>query len=201
MRADGFPVIEREQEAQVGEVRLEQRQPPKVVGAVPGNDAQPRVEQVVGLLEEAAVVNGHRLHRLGRLVLECPRVRAVQHECEGATPEEVAVDLELRERIAELADGRVRGVVDEHLLGSRLRRDVVHDRHPLVEEVPAAALDVSPHPVARDALPFEAGDELAGNLVEVLQEERERLARRLLHRQHLDRAVADQQMVAVAVDG
>ena len=78
--------------------------------------------------------------------------------------------------------------------------DVVHDRHALVEEVPAAALDIATHPVARDPLPFEAGDELAGNLVQVLQQKRERLARRLLHRQHLDDAVADQQVVAVAVD-
>ena len=146
-------------------------------------------------------MHGHRLHRLGRLVLNRSRVGPVQDERQRAVAEEVAVDLQFRQRVAELADGRVRRVVDEHLLGPRLRRDVVHHRHALVEEVPAAALDVPTHAVARDPLPFEAGDELAGNLVQVLQQERERLARRLLHREHLDDAVADQQMVAVAVDG
>ena len=41
--------------------------------------------------------------------------------------------------------------------------DVVHDRHALVEEVPAAGLEVATHPVVRDALPLQARDELAGN--------------------------------------
>ena len=66
--------------------------------------------------------------------------------------------------------------------------------------MPAAALDIPTHAVARDPLPFEAGDELAGNLVQVLHQKRERLARRLLRREHLDDAVADQQVVSVAVD-
>ena len=35
-------VIEREQEAQIGDVRLEQRQPPEVVRAVAGDDARAR---------------------------------------------------------------------------------------------------------------------------------------------------------------
>ena len=80
VRAHGVAVIEREQEAQVREVRFEQREAPKVVRAVSRDDAQPGVEQVVGLLEEAAVVDGHGLHRLGGLVLQRARVRAVQHE-------------------------------------------------------------------------------------------------------------------------
>ena len=66
--------------------------------------------------------------------------------------------------------------------------------------MPAAALDIPTHAVARDPLPFEAGDELAGNFVQVLHQKRERLARRLLRREHLDDAVADQQMVSVTVD-
>ena len=69
MGAHRVAVIQREQEAQVGEIRLEQRQPPEVVRAVARDDREPRVEQVVGLFEEAAVVDGHGLHRLGGLVL------------------------------------------------------------------------------------------------------------------------------------
>ena len=201
MGAHRLAVIEREQEAQIGEIRFEQREPPEIVRAVAGDDGQPGVEQVVGLFEETPVVDGHRLHGLGRLVLNRSRVGPVQDERQRALAEEVAVHLQLRQRVTELPDRRVRRVVDQHLLRPRLRRDVVHDRHALVEEVPAAALDISTHPVARNSLPFEAGDELARNLVQVLQQERERLARRLLHREHLDDAVADQQVVSVAVDG
>ena len=80
VRADGVAVIEREQEAQVRQVRFEQREASKIVRAVPRDDAQPRVEEVVGLLEEAAVVDRHRLHRLSGLVLERARIRPVQHE-------------------------------------------------------------------------------------------------------------------------
>ena len=120
VRADWLPVIEREQKTQVGQVRLEQRQAPKVVSAVPRDNAQPRVEEAVGLLEEAAVVDGHRLHRFGRLVLERPRVRPVQHKGERASSEEVAVNLQFGERIAKLADGRVGRVVDEHFFRSCL---------------------------------------------------------------------------------
>ncbi len=74
---------------------LEDREPPQVVRTVAGNDGQPRVQQVVGLLEQAAVVDGHRLHRLGGLMLEGTRVHAVQHQGEGAVAEEVAVDFQL----------------------------------------------------------------------------------------------------------
>ena len=56
--ADRLAVIEREQEAQIGDVRFEQREPAEVVGAVAGNDREPGVEQVVGLLEQAAIVDG-----------------------------------------------------------------------------------------------------------------------------------------------
>ena len=80
VRTDRIAVIEREQEAQVRDIRFEQREPPQVVRAVARHDAQPGVQQVVGLLEEAAVVDGHRLHRLGRLVLQRTGVGAVQHE-------------------------------------------------------------------------------------------------------------------------
>ena len=94
VRADGIAVIEREQEAQVGDVRFEQREASQVVRAVAGHDAQPGVQQVVGLLEEAAVVHGHRLHGFGRLVLQRARVGAVQHQRQRALAEEVAVDLQ-----------------------------------------------------------------------------------------------------------
>ena len=86
VRADGVAVIEREEETQVREVGFEHREASKIVRAVSRDDAQPGVEQVVGLLEEAAVVDGHGFHGLGGLMLQCSWVRAVQHECEGAPP-------------------------------------------------------------------------------------------------------------------
>ena len=90
-------MVEREQEAQVRQVRFEQRQPSKIVRAVAGDDAEPGIEQVVGLLEEAAVVHGQRLHRLGGLLLSARGSVAVQDQRQRALAEEVAVDFELRE--------------------------------------------------------------------------------------------------------
>ena len=117
MRTDRIAVIEREQEAQVREIRFEECESSEIMCAVARNDAQPGVQQVVRLLEEATVVNGHRLHRLGRLVLERTGVGVVQHERERALTEEVAVDLQFRERIAELLHRGARRVVDQHLSG------------------------------------------------------------------------------------
>ena len=201
VRTDPFALVAREQEAHVRKVRFEQRDPSQVVRAVPRHDAQPGIEQVVGLFEQTPVVHRHGLHRFGGLVLQDPRVLPVEGERQRAAAEEVAVDLQLRQRVAKLADGGVRRVVDQHLLGTSLGRHVVDQRDALVEEVSPTALEVAAHPVAGNALPFEARDQLAGDLVQVLQQERERLARRLLHRQHLDEAVTDHQVVAMAVDG
>ena len=99
---DAWPGIEREEKAQVGVVRLEQRQPPEVVGAVAGHDAQPGVEQVVGLLDERAVVGRHHLDRFRRGALDDARVAVEQHQRQGTFAEEVAVDLQLGQRVAEL---------------------------------------------------------------------------------------------------
>lgn len=66
--------------------------------------------------------------------------------------------------------------------------------------MPASALQLSANPVAPKALPLQARDELAGNFVQVPQEECEGLAWRLLHRQHPDLAIADEQVVPVALD-
>ena len=62
-------------------------------------------------------MDGHGFHGLGGLMLQRSWVRAVQHECERAPPEEVSVDLQFRERVTELSDRRARGIVDQHLLG------------------------------------------------------------------------------------
>jgi hypothetical protein len=102
--------------------------------------------------------------------------------------------------VTELFDGGVSRIVDQHLFGSRVGCDVVHERHAFVEEVPPPALNIAPHAIARDPLPFQACDEFAGNLVQVLHQESEGLTRRFLGRQHLDDAIADQEMVPVAVD-
>jgi hypothetical protein len=109
------------------------------------------------------------------------------------------VDFEFCEGVAELSDRRTRRVVDEHLFGSRFRRDVVDDRDTLVEEVSAPVLKVTAHLVARDALPFQARDELAGNRVKISEDVGECLCRRLLHREHLDVPSADLQVVSVAL--
>ena len=200
MRADPFAAVQREQEAEVRGVGLEQRQAAQVVGAVAGHDAQPGVQQVVGLLEQAAVVHRDHLHRLGRLVLQLAAIVAVQDERQGTGAKEVAVDLELRQGIAQLPDRGARGIVDEHLLRSGVWRDVVDQRHAFVEEVPTACLQLAPHPVAREPLPLQARDQFSRDRVEVAEEERERLARRFLRGQHLDEAMADHEVIALALD-
>ena len=107
----------------------------------------------------------------------------------------MAVHLELGERIAKLAHGRARRVVHQHLLGPRIWCQVIDDRDPLVEEVTAACLQIAAHPIAREPLPFQAGDELASDGMQVAQEVRERLAGRLLHREHLQALVSDEQVI------
>ena len=73
MSTAGFrtlPLVDAEQETQIGGVGLQQGHPPKVVGAVAGNHAQPGVQEVVRLVEEGAVVGGEHLHRLRDLVIQ-----------------------------------------------------------------------------------------------------------------------------------
>ena len=77
MGAHRLAVIEREQEAQIGEIRFEDGEPAEIVSTVARNNRQPGIQQVVGLFEEAPIVHGHRLHRFGRLVLNRFRVRSV----------------------------------------------------------------------------------------------------------------------------
>ena len=55
-----------------------------------------------------------------------------------SVPKEVAVNLQFGQGVAQLMDGRVRGIVDEHLVGSTLGGEVVDERDALVEKVPAA---------------------------------------------------------------
>ena len=200
VRTDACSRIDREQEAQVGEVGLQQRQPAQIVGAVTGHDAEPRVQEVVGFLEQTAVVDRHRFHRFGGLVLQRALVRPVKHERQRTVSEEVTVDFQFRQRLADLSHGGVGGVVHEHVVRSGIRRDIVHHRDALVEEVSASRLEIAAHPIARDALPFQTGDELAGYGVKVGQQMGKRVTRRPLHRQHVHELVADRQVIAVAVD-
>ena len=64
----------------------------------------------------------------------------------------------------------------------------------------APRLDLAPHPVLADPLPFEAGDELTGNRDQVAEDVREGLARRLLHREDLYLLRADHQVISVTID-
>src|ERR1700704_1067134 len=69
--------VEREQEAHVRSVRLQDSESAQIVSAIPGHDAQPGVQQVVRLLEQAAVVDGHRLLDFGCVVLKRTRILPV----------------------------------------------------------------------------------------------------------------------------
>ena len=181
---------------------LEHREPAEVAGTVAWNDAQPGVQQVVGLVDEGAVVQAQRLGGLRRLMLDSPKVVAVQDERQRAVAEDVAVDFDVGQRVAELPDHGRRRLVDQHVFRARLAWcDVVDERDALVEEVPAPRLDVASHAVRWDSLPLQAGDEFPGNLEQTSEGVGVGLARRLLHRQDLDRPAADHQVVAMTLHG
>ena len=199
--ANPLTAIEREEQTEISDIRFQQREPPQVMCAVPGHDAQPGIEEVVRFVEQAPIVHRHRLHGFGGLVLQRTTVFTMQHERQRAAAEEVSVDFEFGEGITELADGGAGRVVHEHLFRSRFGRDVVDHRHALVEEVPPACLQSPPHAIVRDALPFQTGNEFTRDGVEIREQVREGLARWLLHRQHLDPLAADHEVIAVAVDG
>src|SRR5580765_6023506 len=104
------------------------------------------------------------------------------------------VHFELGQSVAELSDGRASRIVDQHFFRTSLRRNVVNDRDTLVEKVSATRLQLPPHFVAGDALPFETRDEFAGNRMEIPEEVGERLCRGLFHREHLDVPTTDLQV-------
>ena len=138
VRTDPFAGIRREQEAEIRQIGFQQRQATHVVRAVAGDDTEPGIEQVIALVEQHPVMDGKDLHRFRRLMVQRARIQIVQHERQRRVPKEVAVNLQLGQRVAQLMDGRVRGIVDEHLVGSTLGREVVDERDALVEKVPAA---------------------------------------------------------------
>jgi hypothetical protein len=61
-------------------------------------------------------------------------------------------------------------------------------------------MQIASHPIARNPLPLETGDQLARDLEQVFEHEAERLTRRLLHRQGLDEPIAHDQVIAITVD-
>ena len=139
------PVCKREEKAQVGDVGVEERQAPQVVSRIAGHDREPGVQEVVTLLVECSVVPGKDFDALGDAPIEPARVAVVDDDRERARAEEVAVDLHLGQALPQLVDGGGGGVVDEHLLGPRLRTEVVDQRDALVEEVPATRVQVAAH--------------------------------------------------------
>src|SRR5688572_23478850 len=99
--------------------------------------------------------SGGAVHRL-RILIE-------QHEVQRALTKEMAIDVELGQRVAELLDNGSGALVDEHLVRLRFWCYVVHERDALVEEVPSPHLNVTTHPVCRNSSPFRAREELTGN--------------------------------------
>ena len=78
--------------------------------------------------------------------------------------------------------------------------DVVDERDPLVEEVPAAGLEVAAHAVVGQPLPLQTGDQLARDV----KGRWSRKANVWLGGSFIDRTLttraADQQVIAVALD-
>ncbi len=74
MHALTLTLIEREHEAQIRGIRLQERQPSHIVCAVSRDDAQPGVQEIVRLVEQQTVVDGERLPRFRGLLLESTSV-------------------------------------------------------------------------------------------------------------------------------
>src|SRR5262249_49858910 len=144
--------------------------------------------------------NGERFDRFSYLVFQKAMVRAMEHQRQRTVAEEVAVYLKFRKRIAELANCRRRRIVDQHVLWTGVRRDVVHDRDPFVEEMPAPGLKISSHPIVWNALPFKARNEFPSQRREIAQDVRKRVRGWLFHREHFDEPMTHDEVVAVAVD-
>ena len=198
-RRGPLALVETEEKAEIGAVRLQQGEAPQVVRAVAGHDGRPGVEQVIALEMEAAVVGGEHLEGLGGRAVLRAAIVAEQHEGQRTLAKEMAADLELRQRVPELADDGAGALVHQHLFRPRLRAEVVHHRDPPVVVMPATCLEIAPHAIVPKALPLEARDELARHGVEVFEHVRERRARWLLHREHLDARFADLEMRAKAL--
>ena len=141
-------LIDAEQEAQVRGMRFEQRQPPQVVRAVARHDAQPGIQQVVGLVEERAVVGRKHLHRLRPLAgpapggLRCAGRASSEHRPNTWPFTSISVSASPSCFTVAVADSST-SISSALCLG----RDVVDERDALVEEVPAPRLNVAPHPV------------------------------------------------------
>ncbi len=194
-------LVDGEEKAEIGTVRLEQRQTAKVVGAVARNDAHPGIEEVVALLDEAAVVRGQDLGRLGGGALEGAAVHTVQENGERTLAEEMAMHLQLGHGVAELLDHGAGALVNEHLFWPRVGGHVVHHRDAPVVKMTLARPKIPAHAIVRDALPFQAGNELARERIQILEQVRERLARRFLHGQDFDHRAADIEVGPVALHG
>ena len=120
VRARPLAGVEREEEAEVGDVRVEERQPPQIVRAVAGKDRQPGVQEVVRFVVQGTVVRGKRLGALRHAPIEPLRVAVIEHHGQGALTEEVAMHFHFGQALPQLVDGCCRRIVDEHLLGLRL---------------------------------------------------------------------------------
>ncbi len=65
VRADRRALVESEEKAQIGDIRLQERQASQIARAVARYDTEPCIKQVVCFLEKATVVDCERLPRLG----------------------------------------------------------------------------------------------------------------------------------------
>src|SRR5882762_11975517 len=98
-RRGPLALVETEEKAEIGTVRLQQAEAPQVLRAVAGHNGRPGVEQVIGLEMEAAVVGGQHLEGFGGRAVLSAAVVAEQHEGQRTFAKEMTANLELRERV------------------------------------------------------------------------------------------------------
>ena len=196
-----LPRVLREEQRQVRVVRVQQVHRPDVIGLIARQHGQPRVQQVVALVGDLRIMGGEGLETRAHTPLQRRRVVVPQHDAERVGPEVAALHRQLGQRRAEVADHRHGAVVHEHVAGGGIPvRDVAAQRDPRVVEVAPPRVDLASDGSLPLPLPRTHEQEIRGNLVERLEEERHGLRRRFLEGQDADVRVIEPQMGAVTLE-
>ena len=158
------------------------------------------MEEVVALVSRLRVVGGKRLQAGAHAPLERRWIAVIQDHRHRVLPEVPALDGQLGQTRPQVADQRRGAIVHQDLARQRRRvGDVGRETDAGVVEVPALRVNLSAHGALPFALPLVDEQEIRGDFVEGLKQQRERLCRRLFQRQHAHVVVVEPQMRALTL--
>ncbi len=186
------------QQGEIGIVRVKEVHRSDVVRAVPGEHGEPRVQQVVALVGHLRVVRRKRFEAGADAPFQRYGISVRKHDGHRVLAKIPAVERQLMETRAQVSDHRGGAVVDEEV---RRRRpgvgDVVGQADFRVMEMAALRVNLASHGALVLAPPLVDQNQARRHLVERLKEQRERVGRRFLEREHAHVVVVQTQMRAV----